>query len=88
MRDFGKIVVKEKADLGIMFDTDVDRAALVDFDGTPIARNRLIALISENILFEYPGSTIVTDSVTSASLKRFIESRGECITDFSVATTT
>ncbi|MFA0815243.1 MAG: phosphomannomutase/phosphoglucomutase [Anaerofustis sp.] len=76
MRDFGKIVVKEKADLGIMFDTDVDRAALVDFDGTPIARNRLIALISENILFEYPGSTIVTDSVTSASLKRFIESRG------------
>ncbi len=76
MRDFSKIVVNQKADLGIIFDTDVDRAALVDADGTPIARNRLIALISDNILFEYPGSTIVTDSVTSASLNKYIESRG------------
>ncbi len=66
-------VKREKADLGIIFDTDVDRAAVVDESGGPINRNELIALISAAILDEHPGSTIVTDSITSAGLKWFIE---------------
>jgi len=66
-------VVKEKADLGIIFDTDVDRAAIVDEQGNAINRNDLIALISSVILDEHPGSVIVTDSITSAGLKAFIE---------------
>jgi phosphomannomutase len=61
------------ADLGIIFDTDVDRAAIVDAEGKPISRNELIALISAVILEEHPGSVIVTDSITSAGLKWFIE---------------
>lgn len=68
-------VVREKADLGIIFDTDVDRAAIVDRDGRAIHRNRLIALIAAVVLEEHPGSVIVTDSVTSTGLKAFIESR-------------
>ncbi|CCQ65111.1 Phosphoglucomutase [Crocosphaera watsonii WH 0402] len=35
-------------------------------------RNRLIALISAMILKEHPGSTIVTDSITSDGLSEFI----------------
>lgn len=66
-------VIREKADLGIIFDTDVDRAALVDASGNAINRNELIALISAVILEEHPGSVIVTDSITSAGLKWFIE---------------
>ncbi|MEN8156654.1 MAG: phosphomannomutase/phosphoglucomutase [Bacteroidota bacterium] len=66
-------VVREKADLGIIFDTDVDRAAMVDAKGNAINRNDLIALISSVILEEHPGSTIVTDSITSAGLKWFIQ---------------
>lgn len=66
-------VVRKKADLGIIFDTDVDRAALVDSKGNPLNRNELIALISTVILEEHPGSVIVTDSITSAGLKWFIE---------------
>jgi phosphomannomutase len=65
--------VREKADMGIIFDTDVDRAALVDSSGNAINRNELIALISAVILEEHPGSVIVTDSITSAGLKWFIE---------------
>jgi phosphomannomutase len=61
------------ADLGIIFDTDVDRAAIVDAEGKPISRNELIALISAVILEEHPGSVIVTDSITSAGLRWFIE---------------
>jgi len=66
-------LVKEKADLGIIFDTDVDRAAIVDAKGNAINRNDLIALIASVILEEHPGSLIVTDSITSAGLKQFIE---------------
>jgi phosphomannomutase len=64
------------SDLGIIFDTDVDRAAIIDDRGRPMNRNTLIALISAIVLEEHPGSTIVTDSVTSEGLSRFIESKG------------
>lgn len=64
------------ADLGIIFDTDVDRAAIVDGSGEIINRNRLIALMSAIVLEETPASTIVTDSVTSDGLSTFIASLG------------
>ncbi len=76
LSNFGKIVLSEKAHLGVIFDTDVDRAALIDKDGKPIARNRLIALLSDIVLFEHPGSYIVTDSVTSNALTQYIIKRG------------
>ncbi len=66
-------VIDNHADLGIIFDTDVDRAAVVDGDGQPVNRNALIALISAIILEEHPGTTIVTDSITSEGLTSFIE---------------
>ena len=66
-------VLNANADLGVIFDTDVDRAACVDPDGVEINRNRLVALAAAIALEKEPGSTIVTDSVTSAGLKTFIE---------------
>lgn len=68
-------VVKNKADLGIIFDTDVDRAGAVDCDGKEINRNRLIALVSAILMSEKKGA-VVTDSVTSDGLTQFIESLG------------
>lgn len=69
-------VVRSGADLGVIFDTDCDRAAVVDADGQEINRNRLIALISAILLEKDKNITIVTDSVTSSGLKQFIEARG------------
>jgi len=66
-------VIREKADLGVIFDTDVDRSAIVDSKGNPVNRNALIAMISAVILAEHPGSTIVTDSITSDGLTKFIQ---------------
>ena len=66
-------VIANNADLGIIFDTDVDRGAAVDDQGQALNRNRLIALLATVILREYPGSTIVTDSITSTGLTTFIE---------------
>lgn len=68
-----KAVKDNNADLGIIFDTDVDRAACVGSDGDEINRNSLIALASVIALEGNEGGTIVTDSVTSDGLKEFIE---------------
>lgn len=73
MESIEKAVLDNKADLGIIFDTDVDRSAAVDHSGTGINRNRLIALIATIILEEHPHSTIVTDSITSDGLTDYIE---------------
>ncbi|KMT06542.1 hypothetical protein BVRB_7g157140 isoform B [Beta vulgaris subsp. vulgaris] len=75
MRAITQAVLNNKADLGIIFDTDVDRSAAVDSTGRELNRNRLIALISAIILEEHPGTTIVTDSVTSDGLTTFIEKK-------------
>ena len=61
-------VVESQADLGIIFDADVDRAGAVDHTGKAVNRNRLIALLSSIMLREHPGATIVTDSVTSTRI--------------------
>lgn len=68
-----RAVKNSGAELGIIFDTDVDRAGCVDGSGREINRNRLIALSSVIALEGNPGGTIVTDSITSSGLKTFIE---------------
>ncbi|CAE6106562.1 unnamed protein product [Arabidopsis arenosa] len=75
MEAITKAVLDNKADLGIIFDTDVDRSAAVDATGREFNRNRLIALLSAIVLEEHPGTTIVTDSVTSDGLTSFIEKK-------------
>ena len=76
MRSVSEAVKRAGADLGVIFDADCDRAAIVDSDGREINRNRLIALVSAMILDEKPGQTIVTDSVTSSGLRKFINDWG------------
>ncbi|MEA5479735.1 phosphomannomutase/phosphoglucomutase [Pseudanabaena galeata UHCC 0370] len=73
MASICEAVIKHQADFGIIFDTDVDRSAAVDQFGKELNRNRLIALISAIVLKEHPNSTIVTDSITSDGLTKFIE---------------
>lgn len=75
IESISKAVIREKADLGIIFDTDVDRAACVDANGGEINRNALIALCSAILLKDKKG-VIVTDSVTSDGLAEFIKNLG------------
>lgn len=44
MASVSAAVVRAGADLGVIFDTDVDRAGCVDAQGREINRNRLVAL--------------------------------------------
>lgn len=66
-------VLNNKADLGLIFDTDVDRMSAVLADGSEVNRDSIIAMISAILAPEYPGSTIITDSVTSDRLTYFLE---------------
>lgn len=65
--------VRAKADLGVIFDTDVDRGGAVDEHGNEINRNRLVAIASAIALEGYRGGTVVTDSITSSGLNQYIE---------------
>lgn len=76
MESITEAVRETGADLGIIFDTDVDRAGAVLEDGSELNRNRLIAILSAMLLRDHPGTTIVTDSVTSAGLAEFIAEKG------------
>ena len=73
MASISKRVLAENADLGIIFDTDVDRSAAVDGNGKEISRNRIVALAAALIAKEHPGTTVVTDSITSDELTEYLE---------------
>lgn len=74
MASICEAVRENNADLGVIFDTDVDRGGAVDSKGNEINRNRLVAVAAAIALEGNEGGTIVTDSITSSGLKTFIES--------------
>ncbi len=76
MASITEAVLQNHADLGIIFDTDVDRAGAVLSDGSELNRNRIIAMMAAILLREHPGTTIVTDSITSTGLSAFIAAHG------------
>lgn len=73
MASVSRAVREAQGDLGLIFDTDVDRMSAVLSDGREINRNALIAMMAAILAPLYPGSTIVTDSVTSDELTVFLE---------------
>ncbi|MCI8854491.1 MAG: phosphomannomutase/phosphoglucomutase [Lachnospiraceae bacterium] len=73
MESIKQAVLNHHADLGIIFDTDVDRMSAVLPDGSEVNRDAIIAMMAAILAKDYPGGTIVTDSVTSDRLTRFLE---------------
>ena len=76
MQSIQTAVLNSKSDIGIIFDTDGDRSAIVLSDGKQINKNRFIALMASIVLKDNPNATIVTDSTTSEGLKHFITEKG------------
>lgn len=75
MQSICEAVIQNDAHIGVIFDTDVDRAAVVDKGGVEINGNRLVALAAAIAAENNDGCTIVTDSVTSDGLTEFIEKK-------------
>ena len=74
--DLSELVQKEKADLGICVDPDVDRLALVCEDGSMFGEEYTLVAVSDYILTHNPGSTVSNLSSTRA-LRDVTESHGQ-----------
>lgn len=69
-------VKKNKADLGMAFDGDGDRLALVDGNGKVIWPDRQMMLYARDVLSRNPGATILFDIKCSRHLAKYISKLG------------
>lgn len=69
-------VVKEKADLGLSYDTDGDRMGIVDGAGRIIWNDTLVSLFAKDVLSYMPGAKIVFNVLCSKQVKDVIEAEG------------
>lgn len=71
-----KAVKLNNADVGIAFDGDGERMALVDSSGRIIGSDRLMMLFARDVLAVKPGSEILYDAACSSHLPGQIKKRG------------
>ncbi|HET6244065.1 MAG: phosphoglucosamine mutase [Bacteroidetes bacterium] len=66
LRDISKSVVKNKADLGLVVDPDVDRLAIVSEDGEMFGEEYTLVAVADYILKNNKGNTVSNLSSTRA----------------------
>jgi phosphomannomutase len=74
--DISKLVVEEKADLGIVVDPDVDRLALVNEDGSMFGEEYTLVACADYVLGELKGGNTVSNLSSSRALKDVTEKHG------------
>jgi phosphomannomutase len=74
--DLQKKVLAEKADIGIAFDGDADRAFFIDEQGQIITPSAITALIAKRELKRELGSTIIHNLITSRSVAEVVKENG------------
>ncbi|MBR1608374.1 MAG: phosphomannomutase/phosphoglucomutase [Kiritimatiellae bacterium] len=72
----GAAVVREGADLGLMFDGDADRVAFVDSRGKFVRPDVLTAVLAERFLADEPGAPVLCDIRTSRGVAERIAALG------------
>ena len=76
LKDLIVAIKENKADVGLAFDGDADRVGVVTEQGEIIAADRLLALLSKDLLSRYPGETIIFDVKCSQHLPAEITKYG------------
>ncbi len=74
--DICKLVVKEKADLGIVVDPDVDRLAFIDEKGQMFGEEYTLVACADFVLSKTPGDT-VSNLSSSRALRDLTQSHGQ-----------
>ncbi len=69
-------VQRTKADFGVAFDGDGDRAIFVDETGRPVPADRVTALLAGPILRRHPGGRVLYDLRSSRATAEAIEAAG------------
>jgi phosphomannomutase len=76
LADVSKAVRSHRADMGVAFDGDGDRAVFVDEHGEPISADLATALIARHLLARDPGARILYDLRSSRVVAEEIERAG------------
>jgi phosphomannomutase len=76
MRDLQRAVLEFKADIGLAFDGDADRCFVVDEKGDIVDPSTITGLIAVRELAREPGSTIIHNLITSASVPEIVREHG------------
>lgn len=74
--DIMQLVVKEKADLGIVVDPDVDRLAIIDEEGQMFGEEYTLVACADYVLGKTPGST-VSNLSSSRALRDLTQQHGQ-----------
>jgi phosphomannomutase/phosphoglucomutase len=76
MRDLGKRVIEEKADLGLAFDADGDRCGVVDENGKFVWGDRIFLLLVKDVLSRNPGKKILYEVKCSRLMEDLVPGMG------------
>ncbi len=71
-----RTVKENKCDLGIAFDGDGDRVSVVNAAGEMIAGDRLVTILSQEVLLENPGALILADIKSSRVFAEIVQQKG------------
>ena len=75
LTEISEVIVREKADVGIVVDPDVDRLAFVSEDGSMFVEEYTLVAVADYILSEKPGNT-VSNLSSSRALRDVTERYG------------
>ena len=71
-----RTVLAQQADVGLAFDGDGDRVALVDDRANIIWPDRLLMLLCRDILPKHPNATVIYDVKSSGELPKWVRQHG------------
>ena len=74
--DISKLVVEEKADLGVVVDPDVDRLAIIDENGEMFGEEYTLVACADFVLGKTPGAT-VSNLSSSRALRDLTQNHGQ-----------
>lgn len=76
LTDISELVVKKKADLGIVVDPDVDRLALISEDGSMFGEEYTLVACADYVLEQMGGGNTVSNLSSSRALRDITEKHG------------
>ncbi len=76
LTEISQVIVREKADLGIVVDPDVDRLAFVNEDGSMFVEEYTLVAVADYILSLKPGTTV--SNLSSSRALRDVTERYGC----------
>ncbi len=68
LADLRRLVAEKKLDFGLAFDGDADRIGAIDGEGRVVWGDQILAILSEAVLKDVPGATIIADVKASQAL--------------------